>query len=96
MVGRDIGTVVLPEADLKIFLEASIEERAGRRYLEAQERGDPSSKQEILDSMIDRDRIDSTRDIAPLKPAEDAIIVDTDGLSIEQVLGLLQELAVQS
>ena len=96
MVGRDIGTVVLPEADLKIFLEASIEERAGRRYLEAQQRGDPSSKQEILDSMIDRDRIDSTRDIAPLKPAEDAIIVDTDGLSIEQVLGLLQELAVQS
>jgi cytidylate kinase len=94
MVGRDVGTVVLPEADLKIFLEASIEERAGRRYLEAQQRGDHSSEQEILDSMIDRDRIDSTRDIAPLKPAEDAIIVDTDGLNIEQVLDILQDLLI--
>jgi cytidylate kinase len=96
MVGRDVGTVVLPEADLKIFLDASIEERAGRRYLEAQQRGDRSSEQEILESMIDRDRIDSSRDIAPLKPAEDAIIVDTDGLSIEQVLVILQELVIQS
>lgn len=96
MVGRDIGTVVLPEAALKIFLDASIEERAGRRYLEAQQRGDLSSKQEILDSIIERDRIDSTRDIAPLKPAEDAIILDTDGLSIVQVLERVQELAVQS
>ena len=96
MVGRDIGTVVLPEAALKIFLDASIEERAGRRYLEAQQRGDPSSKQEILDSIIERDRIDSTRDIAPLKPAEDAIVLDTDGLSVEQVLDRVQELAVQS
>jgi len=96
MVGRDIGTVVLPEADLKIFLDASIEERAGRRYLEVQQRGEPSSMQEIFDSMIERDRIDSTRDIAPLKPAKDAIIVDTDDLSIEQVLDFIQELAVQS
>jgi len=96
MVGRDIGTVFLPEAALKIFLDASIEERAGRRYLEAQQRGDPSSKQEILDSIIERDRIDSTRDIAPLKPAEDAIVLDTDGLSVEQVLDRVQELAVQS
>jgi len=96
MVGRDIGTVILPEADLKIFLDASIEERAGRRFLEVRQRGDPSSMQEILDSMIERDRIDSTRDIAPLKPAEDAIIVNTAGLSIEQVLDLLQGFAVQS
>ena len=96
MVGRDVGTVVLPEADLKLFLDASVEERAGRRFLEAQQRGDPSSEQEILESMIDRDRIDSTRDIAPLKPAEDAIIVDTDGLGIEQVLDILQELVIQS
>jgi cytidylate kinase len=89
MVGRDIGTIVLPEADLKFFLDASVEERAKRRYLEAQKRGDPSSLQDILASMIERDRIDSTRDIAPLKPAEDAIIIDTDGLSIEDVLNYL-------
>ena len=89
MVGRDIGTVVLPEADLKFFLDASVEERAKRRYLEAQKRGDPSSLQDILASMIERDRIDSTRDIAPLKPAEDAITINTDGLSIEEVLNHL-------
>ena len=92
MVGRDIGTVVLPEADLKVFLDASVEERAKRRYLEAQNRGDSSSFQNILTSMIERDRIDSTRDIAPLKPAEDAVLIDTDGLSIEQVLDLLIDL----
>lgn len=89
MVGRDIGTVILPEASLKVFLDASVKERAKRRYLEAHKRGDTSTMQEILESMIERDRIDSTRDIAPLKPAEDAIIIDTDGLSIEQVLDYL-------
>lgn len=86
MVGRDIGTVVLPEADLKVFLDASVEERSKRRYLEAQKRDDSILLNQILESMIERDRIDSTRDIAPLKPAEDAIIIDTDGLNIEQVL----------
>ena len=92
MVGRDIGTVVLPEADLKIYLDASVEERAKRRHLELQEHGDRSSWQTILESMSERDRIDSTRDIAPLKPAKDAIILDTDGLSKEQVLNCLKEL----
>jgi cytidylate kinase len=89
MVGRDIGTVVLPEADLKVFLDASIEERAKRRYIEAQKRDDSILLNQILESMVERDRIDSTRDIAPLKPAEDAIIIDTDGLNIEQVLNRL-------
>lgn len=89
MVGRDIGTVVLPEADLKVFLDASVEERSKRRYLEAQKRDDSVSLDQILESMIERDRIDSTRDIAPLKPAEDAVIIDTDGLGIKQVLNRL-------
>jgi cytidylate kinase len=96
MVGRDIGTVILPEADLKVFLDASVEERARRRYLEAQTRDDSILLDQIFESMVERDRIDSTRDIAPLKPAEDAIIIDTDGLSVEQVLIRLIELASNS
>jgi cytidylate kinase len=96
MVGRDIGTVILPEADLKVFLDASVEERARRRYLEAQTRDDSILLDQIFESMVERDRIDSTRDIAPLKPAEDAIIIDTDGLSVEQVLNRLIELASKS
>ncbi len=95
MVGRDIGTVVLPEADVKFFLDASLSERARRRYLESQLRGDINSEQEILESMVQRDRIDSTREIAPLKPAKDAIIVNTDALSIEQVLDLLKDYLYQ-
>jgi cytidylate kinase len=95
MVGRDIGTVVLPEADIKFFLEASLSERARRRYIESQRRGDTNSEQEILESMVQRDRIDSTREIAPLKPAKDAIIVNTDALGIEQVLALLNEYLYQ-
>jgi cytidylate kinase len=95
MVGRDIGTVVLPEADIKFFLEASLSERARRRYIESQRRGDTNSEQEILESMVQRDRIDSTREIAPLKPAKDAIIVNTDALGIEQVLALLKEYLYQ-
>lgn len=96
MVGRDIGTVILPEADLKVFLDASVEERARRRYLETQTRDDSILLDQIFKSMVERDRIDSTRDIAPLKPAEDAIIIDTDGLSVEQVLNRLIELASNS
>jgi cytidylate kinase len=86
MVGRDIGTVVLPEADLKIYLDASAEERARRRFLELQARGEDVSYDEILDAMRMRDQIDSTREIAPLRPADDAIILDTDGLNIDQVI----------
>ena len=86
MVGRDIGTVVLPEAELKIFLDASVEERARRRYEENSQRGDRLNYEDILTAMRRRDKIDSTRAIAPLKAAEDAVWVETDGLTIEQVL----------
>jgi len=86
MVGRDIGTVVLPEADLKIYLDASLEQRARRRYLEQLSRGEPTSFEETLQAMQRRDQIDSSRAVAPLRPAEDAVIVDTDHLTIEQVV----------
>jgi cytidylate kinase len=86
MAGRDIGTVVLPEADLKIYLDASVEERARRRYAEVMERGEQANFAEILASIQRRDEIDSTRALAPLKPAADAHIINTEGLTIDQVL----------
>jgi len=92
MVGRDIGTVVLPDADLKIYLDASVTERARRRYLEMRERGQPATYEEILEAMRRRDRIDTQREVAPLRPADDAVIVDTEGLTIEQVLAKVKEL----
>jgi cytidylate kinase len=85
MVGRDIGTVVLPEADLKIYLDASAEERARRRYTEIVGRGGQADYEEILSKVRDRDRIDSTRAIAPLKPAEDAVRLDSDKLNADEV-----------
>ena len=85
MVGRDIGTVVLPEADLKIYLDASAEERARRRYAEIIARGGEADYAEILDKVKQRDHIDSTRDVAPLRPADDAVILDSDDLDIDQV-----------
>ncbi len=95
MVGRDIGTVVCPEAGLKIFLIASVEVRAQRRLDEMLQRGESTSYETILNSMRRRDKIDSTRAMAPLKAADDAIIIDTNDLTIEQVLekvrGLLRE-----
>lgn len=85
MVGRDIGTVVLPDADLKIYLDATAEERARRRYDEILARGGRPNFDEILQRVIERDRIDSTRDVAPLKAAEDAIVLDSDQLSADEV-----------
>lgn len=85
MVGRDIGTVVLPNADLKVYLDASAQERARRRYQEIIARGGNADYEKILAKVIERDRIDSTRDIAPLKAADDAVVVDTDRLSVEEV-----------
>lgn len=85
MVGRDIGTVVLPEADLKIYMDASAGERARRRHEEIVERGGKADYDEILRKMIERDRLDSTRVVAPLRPAEDAVIINTDTLNEEQV-----------
>lgn len=85
MVGRDIGTVVLPDADLKIYLDATAEERARRRHDEIIARGGKPNYEEILKRVLERDRIDSTRDVAPLKAAKDAIVLDSDQLSEDQV-----------
>ncbi len=92
MVGRDIGTVVLPEADLKIYLDASVEERARRRWKELLAMGKSISYQEVLQIMQDRDRIDSTRPLAPLRPAEDAIVIDTTFMGIEEVFHKVLEM----
>jgi cytidylate kinase len=93
MAGRDIGTVVLPEADLKVYLDASIEERAKRRYQESLRRGEGLSYEDVLKAIEDRDDIDSTRDHAPLKAAEDAIVIDTTDMTIEEVLQKILALA---
>ncbi|HLE16093.1 MAG TPA: (d)CMP kinase [Anaerolineales bacterium] len=92
MVGRDIGTVVLPEADLKAFLDASVEERARRRHDELHLRGQDVKYGETLEAMRQRDRIDSTRKFAPLVPSMDAVILNTDGMSIEQAFEKLKKL----
>lgn len=84
MDGRDIGTVVLPDAKIKIFLTASAEERANRRYKELIEKGEAVTYKEVLDDIVKRDYNDSHREIAPLKPAEDSVYVDTSELSLEQ------------
>ena len=94
MAGRDIGTVVLPWAELKIFLTASTEERAMRRYKELLERGENSSLEIVLSDLKKRDEMDIHRIISPLKPAEDAIIIDTEDLSLEQVVDKIYTLAV--
>jgi cytidylate kinase len=90
MVGRDIGTVVLPEADLKIYLDATVEERARRRWLELRVRDPVADHGEVLEAMRRRDRIDSSRQLAPLCPAEDATILDTTGLDLEQVIARVE------
>ncbi|MGB9299547.1 MAG: (d)CMP kinase [Anaerolineae bacterium] len=92
MVGRDIGTVVIPDADLKIYVDASPEVRARRRYLEILERGEEAEYESILHDMRRRDGIDSQRQVAPLRAAEDAVRVDTDNLSIAEVLRVVEEL----
>lgn len=92
MVGRDIGTVVLPDADLKIYLDASAEERAKRRFDELIVRGEKADYDEILRKVIERDRIDSTRAVAPLRPADDAVIIDSDKMNAEQVFARVMEL----
>lgn len=91
MVGRDIGTVVIPDAKLKVFLTASVEERARRRYLELSERGYSEDYAAILKSLEDRDRIDSERDVSPLRPAEDAKLIDTDSITPQQVVDRILE-----
>ncbi|MEE1139098.1 MAG: (d)CMP kinase [Acutalibacteraceae bacterium] len=84
MDGRDIGTVVLPDAKVKIFLTASPEERATRRYKELIEKGTDVKYEDVLSELIERDYNDSHREIAPLRPAEDGVILDTTGLSLDE------------
>ncbi len=92
MVGRDIGTVVMPDADFKIWLDASLEERARRRVLDLQRIGKPRSYEQVRDDMAARDGIDSGRSVAPMKAAADAVVIITDGLTASQVVDRIIEL----
>ena len=89
MDGRDIGTVVLPDAKVKIFLTADDEERAMRRYKELKEKGSDVTFQEVLDDLRVRDYNDSHREIAPLKPAEDSVIINTTGYTLEESIDMI-------
>ena len=89
--GRDMGTVVFPEAQCKFFLDASPEERARRRCDQLKERGEKADYQEILAQVIKRDKDDSSRTLAPLKPAEDAIIVDSSKMNPDEVIAFMIE-----
>jgi len=96
MVGRDIGTVVLPEADLKIFLDADVDERARRRFNQRIDRGEQVEFSKILKKLKKRDNIDSTREIAPLRVASDAVVINTDTLSVAEVLSKIEKYAQES
>ncbi len=95
MEGRDIGTVVLPDAELKIFLTASVEERAKRRLMQLSDSGQRADFLTILSEIEERDRNDSTRELAPLKPAEDSILLDTTGVIIEEIVEKISTLAIK-
>lgn len=84
--GRDIGTVVFPDADVKIYLDATVEERARRRFVQNQEQGIESTYEEVLESIKQRHKLETEREIAPLRKADDAILVDSTNLSIEEVV----------
>ncbi len=92
--GRDIGTVVFPEADIKIFLVADAKERAERRFKELHEKGENISLDSIYENILKRDRLDSTRENSPLKKANDAIEVDTTGKNIEEVKNIILNLYI--
>ena len=96
MDGRDIGTVVLPDAQLKIFLTASVEERAMRRYKELTEKGIECDFDEVKRDMEYRDKNDSEREIAPLRPAEDSIIADTTGKSLQESVDMIFSIICES
>ena len=93
MEGRDIGTVIAPNAPLKFYLIASAEARANRRVLQLKEKGQEANYEDILKSIISRDERDSSRKTAPLKPAEDAVIIDTSALSLEEVINKVLEIS---
>lgn len=92
MDGRDIGTCVLPHADVKVYLTASVETRAKRRYQELQEKGEDCNLEEIAHDIEERDRRDMTREIAPLKQAEDAVLVDSSDMTINEVVKTIVDL----
>ena len=92
MDGRDIGTVVLPRAQVKIFLTASAEVRAQRRYLEMQAKGSKDSYEKVLADIKQRDHQDSTREIAPLKQAKDAILLDTSDMDVTQAIAAIRKI----
>ena len=93
MVGRDIGTVVLPDADLKIYLTASVGERARRRHMELRQKRAPVPYQQVLEDLVARDELDTGRSHSPLRPADDAVRLITDGMGpgevMERVMGLV-------
>ncbi len=95
MVGRDIGTVVLVEADIKVYLQASVEERAKRRHEERVGTPRETSLEEVESALRSRDYIDSNRDASPLRPAGDAVVIETDHLAIEQVVERVLQLAAE-
>ena len=94
MVGRDIGTEVLPEAPLKVYLDASQEERARRRFREMEGRGESISYKDVLADLMRRDRLDQDRDLSPLTVAEDAHRIDTTRLETAEVVDLIERLVI--
>ncbi|HXF63850.1 MAG TPA: (d)CMP kinase [Caldilineaceae bacterium] len=95
MVGRDIGTVIVPEAPLKVYLDASVEERARRRYQDLLARGREVSFEQVLADLVRRDEWDSSRALSPLRIAEDAIVVDTSAMTVEQVVAAILRLVAR-
>ena len=93
MDGRDIGTVVFPNAELKIFMTATAEERAGRRFKEMKEKGQDVNYEEVLKNVMERDHLDTTREDSPLVKAEDAIEIDNSALNIEEQFEKILQLA---
>ena len=87
--GRDMGTVVFPDADIKFFLDASPEIRSKRRYLELEAKGEETTPEEVYGLMLERDHNDRNRQLAPLKPANDAIMVDSSEIQVEEVVQLM-------
>ncbi len=92
MIGRDIGTVVLPDAELKIYLDASVEVRAQRRYIEDLSHGKDACLEDVIESLRHRDEIDSGRAVAPLRAADDAIVIDSDKMTVYEVVELVMGL----
>lgn len=96
MAGRDIGTVVLPDAPLKLYFDASLQERAKRRHADFVQVGHESSEEAVLEDLRRRDRIDSGRELSPMKPADDAVVIDTEGMTTDDVLARALALAEEA